>query len=647
MKVKISSFWLIALSMVLIKLIIHFLTGSIYELHRDEMLYFAEGEHLSFGYMSTPPFVGFLAFLVRIIFGYSQFGIKLFPALAGAASILIIALFVKEFGGKNLALLIAGTGYIAAGAFLRGNSLFMPVCFDQFFWLLSSYLIFRMVKTNNPKLWLWIGFVFGLAFLNKYAIVFFAFALIVALLMSKHRKLIDSKYALYGAIIGFLIILPNLYWQYIYNWPVIRHMAELQRTQLVNVTASNYLSEQIMMCFSSVIIWVAGLALLFIPKEKNYRFIAWTFILTIGIILLGRGKPYYTLGAYPMLYVAGGYILEKYLTRKWRYVTYTILFFTIIVSVLTSPLALPYASFATVKRYCDPKTGIAPQRWEDGKIYPIPQDYADMTGWKELAGIVSKAYNRLDEQEKRKCTIYAENYGEAGAVQFYGHRYGLPEPICFNDSYLLWAPDTISDGPFICINNQIGDIDYLFNDYEEIGCVNNEYFRENGITVWLCTHPKEQWKKFYAQKVHMLKNSFSKQDGCKNAIAIRVPAVIQAEDCCNSVGIETEITSDSSGWSNVGWIDNGDWMEYKIDIPVNGTYFLTLRVASLSGGGSVTISCKGNSLNTVVIPATGGWQNWTTVDTSVRLEAGIQIIRFAAVTGGWNINWFRISLGST
>ncbi len=644
---KISTYWLIAIILILIKLAIHFLTSTSYELHRDEMLYFAQGNHLSSGYVSTPPFVGFLAFLARIIFGYSEFGIKLFPALAGAASLLIIALFVKEFGGKKLALLIASTGYMASGAFLRGNSLFMPVCFDQFFWLLSAYLIFKMVKANNPRIWLWIGFVFGLAFLNKYSIIFFAFSIIIALLISEHRKLLVSKYVFYGSIIGFFVILPNLIWQYNYNWPVIRHMAELQRTQLVNVTTANYLSQQVLMCFAAILIWPAGLALLFLFGEKKYRFIAWSYILVVVIILLGKGKPYYTLGAYPMLFVAGGYVMEKYLTKKRRYIIYGILFVTISISVLTLPLALPYASFETVKRYCDPQTGMVQQRWEDGKIYPIPQDYADMTGWKELAGIAAKAYNLLDDQEKRKCTIYAENYGHAGAVQFYGHSYGLPTPISFSDSYLLWAPDCITDGPFIYINHQVGDMDDLFTHYQEVGRVNNEYFRENGIMVLLCTEPNGLWKKFYAQKVRMMKNNYSKRDGCLNGNAVKLPAVVEAEDCCNSMGIETEITSDSTGGSNVGWIDEGDWMEYKIQIPVSGTYVITLRVASLSEEGSASVSCDDTVLGAFDIPVTGGWQNWTTVNITVPLEAGIRRIRFTANTGGWNINWFRTSLVST
>jgi hypothetical protein len=503
-----------------------------------------------------------------------------------------------------------------------------------------------MVITKNAKLWLWIGAVFGMAFLNKYSIVFFASAITIALFISEHRRLALSGYAVFGGIIGLMVILPNIIWQNHYNWPVVRHMAELQRTQLVNVTMANYLTEQVMMCFASVIIWGAGLALLFLPDEKKYRFIVWSFIMVIGIILFGRGKPYYTLGAYPMMLACGGYVLEKYLTKAKRYLVYSVLLITVSISILTLPLALPFASFKTVKRYCDPKTGITMQRWEDGKIYPIPQDYADMTGWRELTGIVAKAYNSLDGRDKSRCTIYAENYGLAGAIQFYGHRFGLPAPVSFSDSYLLWAPDSLVEGPWIYVNHQIGDMDDLFIETREIGRVENEYFREKGVMVLLCTGPVEEAKKFYATKVRMLKNNFSKQDGCIKAAAIALPGIIQAEDCCNSGGIEMEITADSTGGSNIGWIDSGDWMEYKIDIPAGGTCPVTLRVASFAGGGEVTISSNGTPRDTLMIPSTGGWQKWTTINTTLNLSGGIQIVRFTAITGGWNMNWFRVDSDS-
>ena len=147
-------------------------------------------------------------------------------------------------------------------------------------------------------------------------------------------------------------------------------------------------------------------------------------------------------------------------------------------------------------------------RWEDGKIHNIPQDYADMTGWKELGSIVTKQYNSLPDSVRKKCWIYADNYGQAGAINFYGKKYGLPEPVCFNDNFLLWAPDSVKNGPLIYVNHEVGDIDFLFKSYEKVGEVDNKYFRENGLKVYYCTQPTDTLRTFYAEKVHALKSVY-------------------------------------------------------------------------------------------------------------------------------------------
>ncbi|MEZ5071540.1 MAG: glycosyltransferase family 39 protein [Bacteroidales bacterium] len=464
------------------------------------------GDHLGFGYVSTPPFIGVLAALVKTLFGYSQFGIKFFPALAGAGSLVLIALLVRDLGGKNLALILAGAGYLAAGAFLRSNSLFQPVAFNQFFWLLSAWLSLKLVLTKNTRLWLWIGAVFGLAFLNKYSIVFFAVSLTAALLLSRHRKLIFSRHFLGGMGIGFLVVLPNLIWQHQHNWPVIHHMDELYATQLVHVTTSGFLLDQLLQCAASAPIWIFGLfAVLLVPKEGLYRYLGMTFLLVQIALLLGSGKSYYTLGAFPMLYAAGGYAMEKYLPGRLRWVSYGILLLVTAFSLAVLPLGLPVASFETVKRYCDPETGIAPQRWEDGEVHPLPQDFADMTGWKELTALVTEGYGRLDPAGRARCTI-------CGKLRT-GRRHCLLRPcprsaraISFHDSYLLWAPDSIPAGPFLYVNDGGRHGNLLRPSGGNRSGRKPRLPGKNGLTVWLCAGPREGWQDFYAQKGGRIKH---------------------------------------------------------------------------------------------------------------------------------------------
>lgn len=124
-----------------------------------------------------------------------------------------------------------------------------------------------------------------------------------------------------------------------------------------------------------------------------------------------------------------------------------------------------------------------------------------MTGWKELGSLVAKTYDSLPVKDRLNCAIYVENYGMAGAIKFYGVHSGLPEPICFNDNFILWAPDSITKENLIYINDEIGDIKYLFKNYTLKGEINNKYFRECGVQVYFCTQPVDTFKMFYAKKV--------------------------------------------------------------------------------------------------------------------------------------------------
>ena len=257
-----KSFWILTSSLVLVKLLIHFFTGSNYELHRDEMLYFSMGSHLSWGFASTPPLMGFLSFLVKHIFGYQEFFVKLFPALAGASIMVLIALFIREIGGRGFAVLTGCLAYLVSIAMLRTSSLFMPVIFELFFWMLFLFLVLKLIQRQNPAYWVAIGISFGFAFLNKYSVVFLGFATFVAILASEHRKLIWSKYLLYGILAGLLVMLPNILWQISHKFPVLTHMGELYRTQLVHVSMKTFLLEQIMMNFTSILIWLTGLVVL-------------------------------------------------------------------------------------------------------------------------------------------------------------------------------------------------------------------------------------------------------------------------------------------------------------------------------------------------------------------------------------------------
>ncbi len=502
---KISKEWLIITGLAVFKLCIHLATNTNYELHRDSLLYYSLGEHLDWGYVSVPPFIALISKFSTLIFGNTVFALRFFPALIGSVSVIIIAKIVRELKGSTFAIIIAVLAFIFSPAFLRSNTLFQPVSFNQFFWLLSGYLIVRLVNTQNPKYWLGIFLVFGIGFLNKYSIAFFIVSYLISMLLTSHRNLLISKYFFFGGLLGVIIILPNLLWQFNHNWPLLYHMAELQKYQLVNVTIIGFIIDQFAMNLPGLVIWMTGLiTFLFLKSEKKFRVLAYLYLLTVLLILLFRGKSYYTLGLYTILFALGGYAVDKYFKPYLKFATIALV---ILISLPMLPFSLPVLSHEKIEGY-SAKTAEFTNRWEDGKIYNIPQDYADMTGWEELSSIVIQKYYSLSPGERDSCLIYADNYGQAGAISFYGEKYGLPAPICFNDNFIFWAPDSIDNAPLIYVNDEVGDIDFLFDSYKKIGQVNNKYFRENGLMVYYCTHPRDTFKIFYANKVAALKNKY-------------------------------------------------------------------------------------------------------------------------------------------
>lgn len=511
-KYTLLSEWQLILFFAFVKLLFHFFTYDNFELHRDAYLYYAQSEHLARGFIAVPPTIAIIGKIATLIFGNTVFGLRFFPALIGGINIIIIGLAVKELGGKKIAIILASLAYLLSPSYLHVNALFQPVSFNHFYWLLSCYLILMMVKRNQPKMWIWIGLVFGLAFLNKYSIVFFMAAFAFSLLISKYRNLCFSKYFIAALAIGLIIIFPNLLWQYQNNWPVLYHMAVLRETQLVHVHYSDFLFDQILMNAQALFIWLGALpVLLFYKKEKQFRLFGFIYLFIIILLMLGSGKPYYTLGIYPILFVFGAYFTEKYLGK-----------FLIPVSVFLI-LGMFYGLYASLSFDGIPiitfKKAVNKDafRWEDGKYHDLPQDMADMTGWKAIGEEVANIYMELDLEDRNNCDIYCRHYGQAGAVMFYGEKVNIPQPISDNGSFVFWSPDKLTKDFVIFV---------VFEDYEEEkpavylpelfekvelkATIYDPYFRENGTNIYLCSYPNKVAKQKYRMEMGREKGRYKR-----------------------------------------------------------------------------------------------------------------------------------------
>jgi uncharacterized membrane protein len=483
-----------------------------YELHRDAYLYLAESDHLAWGYLSIPPLTPFFAHCWQILFGSSVLAIRMIPAVIGVLCIILISKIVRELGGGTWSIILACLAYLVSPAFLRSNTLFQPVTFDIFFWTLGTWAMIRLLRSEDRRWWLVLGIIFGFGFLNKYSIVFPALSFVLALSFTKQRFLFFSRWLFWGALAALIIILPNLLWQYNHNWPVVHHMTQLENGQLTHVKLSDFLVMQLFMILPAIPLFFAGLFYGLFDKSTNkLRAMGWTYIVLLILLISLSGKPYYTLGIYPVFFAFGAVAIVRFTEDAFKWIRPALAGLMILILLPILPMSLPVLSYPDMIRYDQAisKWGMKDVlRWEDGSIHPLPQDYADMTGWHELAEVIDSTWHTISPNEQKTTRIYAENYGQAGAIHYYNKKKQMPEPISFSDSFLFWAPDSIAGTTLIYVNNETAGIRKLYKEITLAGKITNPYAREHGMQVYLCRKPFNSFTKFYADKVDSLKAEY-------------------------------------------------------------------------------------------------------------------------------------------
>ena len=502
--------WIILIA--ILNVLLHLAFYNTLGFHRDELLYFSLGQHLSAGYASVPPFTGFIAWLMIHISGYSLLSARIIPMLLSGVLVFLGAAIAKELQGKHYAQVLTALAICVTPLNLRGFSLFQPVCFDVFFWSLIFWLALKWINTKADKYLLLLGLAAGLGLLNKYLVALEIFGLLAALLFSPYRTVFTRKAFYLAMLIAFVVFLPNLIWQIKNHLPVLIHMQALNNNQLVHVNRLAFFTDQVFMSTMAILLFIPGIIFLCFGKRlKPYRPVATASVIVLLMLALLKGKSYYTIGLFPIWIAAGGVYWEYKLKRKFTKILLPALMLLITIPIL--PMGIPIYKaeklagyFARVKD----KYGFdMVLRWETGKIHSLPQDYADMLGWDELAANTVKAYEQVPD--KKSTMIYAENYGQAGAIMVIGKKYNLPEPVCFSESFFYWFPRNpvheITN--FIYINDELGeDTSRLFADCRLIGEIENPLAREYGTGVWLCTNPRSSFNEFWRQRVPQVTNPF-------------------------------------------------------------------------------------------------------------------------------------------
>ena len=337
------------------KLLVHLYADRYYGYFVDELYYLACSRHLAWGYVDQPPLIAVVTWLARTLLGDSLPAIRFFPAVAGAAEVALTAIIAREFGGKRFAQGLAALAVLVAPAILATDGLLTMNAFEPLFWMGCAYLFIRIVKTGDPKLWIWFGILAGVGLENKYSMLIFGAGIVVGRLLTPQRRALLSVWIWAGGAIAFLIFLPNLLWNIHHHFPFLEIQANIRRSgRDVPLGPWAFFAQEILTMLPLTLpIWLGGLWFFFFSKPgKPFRALGWAWIFTAAVIVTLSPRVYYLYPAFPILFAGGSAMWEAWLDRprfKWLMLAYPALM--LVTSAIFSPLAIPVLPPETYIRY--------------------------------------------------------------------------------------------------------------------------------------------------------------------------------------------------------------------------------------------------------------------------------------------------------
>jgi hypothetical protein len=463
-----------------------------YGVHRDEFLYLAMGEHLRLFRMDFPPAIALIALAERGVLGDSLLAIRFVPALGDAALIVLAAAMARELGGGRFAQALAAIAVALHPLFLRPGNLFQPVFLDQLCWTSALFALARFERTRDPRWWYVIGAIGGLGLLTKFSILFIGFALLIALLLDD-RPALRTRGPWLALAIALAIGSPSVIGQIRLGYPVVAQMTTLRASQLAHVSVGSFLRWQLLFGPSCVLAAAGVLWLLLATAARPVRILGISCAAVFVTLLLLRGKPYYVGPVYPTLLAAGTVWLERIGRSFGAQVARAGAVAAIVLyDAFLLPLALPALPPPMMARYAAASGISEAVRTNRGTVLRLPQDFADMLGWPERVALVAHVFDSLPPAKRAQTVLVGENYGEAGALEFYGPRYHLPAAVSAAGSYWFFGPGEKPGDVLITLGVSREDLARLYDVVTPAAHLRNDWTveEEQDLTVYVCERPR-------------------------------------------------------------------------------------------------------------------------------------------------------------
>ncbi len=469
--------------------ILHLIIGNRYGIHRDELATLEDARHLAWGYPAYPPVTPFFGRISLELFGTSVRGFRVFANLAQAIAVVLTGLMAREMGGRRGAQLIAA---VAAVPFcLGGGYQMMYVAFDCLAWVWTAYCAVRLLATEDARWWMGVGAGIGFGMMCKYTMGFFALGIVAGVLLTPARRYFKSKWLWIGVALSILIWLPNVFWQAQHNFISLDFLSHIHARDIRQGRTTYFLPQQLELTGARFPLAIAGVCFCFSRVGRRFRMIGWMFVGTLLLFTIARGRWYYMGPAYPMLYAAGAVWGEGWLAAmsrgkamRVRRAVWVTLAFEL---VFTTAFWLPLPAVNT--------------RWWNVNN-SLTGDFREQLGWPELVQEVARIRDTLTPEERAHLGIIGTNYGEAGAINFYGPQYGLPRAISGVNSFWQRGYGDPPPQTVIVVGLRRSRMEEVFGPCRLAGHTWNQYGVKNEETedhpdIWVCGPPKDGWPKFW------------------------------------------------------------------------------------------------------------------------------------------------------
>jgi len=475
----------------------------------DELYYLACSRRLAFGYVDHPPLSIFVLRAVSAVTGDSVAALRLVPALAGAATVFLAGILARRLGAGLGGQVLAALAVMAAPLSQLFFDFYSMNALEMLSWTVAFWILLEIERRHEPRLWLAFGVLAGLSLENKHTFVLLLGALAVGVVLTKARRHLASRWLWYGAAIGIALVVPNIIWQATHGWPSIEFYRNADLYKNVPTPPLQVLWQQVLFMNPVALpLWAAGLGfLLFSKRAVPYRHLGWTYVVLLGLMLVGqKSRPDRIAAAYTILFAGGGAAVSGWLQahrRRWIVPAWAAAL--AISGAAFLPITVPVLAPETTAAYAA-TLGVVPQiERGEGKRSALPQWLADRTGWEAFVDDMEQVAATLGPEERRRAIILAPSYGHAGAIELLGRGRGLPPVYAVQNTYYFWGPppDPV-DAAIVIQPISEETVRRLFDDVEVAGVYRCEWCMawRSDATIWIGRRPRTTFAEAWPYMKH-------------------------------------------------------------------------------------------------------------------------------------------------